>query len=229
VEMPNGDFLSTAYNCSMVYMFDRETGDVKWRWGKGIISFPHDPQFVDNGNILLLDDQRFPTQWMPPDGSRILEVNPKTNEIEWEWRPDNPVDFHNTYMGGVQRLPNGNSLVCQGGKGHFFEVAPDGDIVWEYMNPFYCKNDQILKRGLSNAAFRAQRIGPDHPGLQGKDLNPATYNTWNAVYGPGVVAGSGSVGAGAPRAGEYESIAPSVGEPDGLDEVDARAQMLGYT
>lgn len=182
-EMPNGDILSTAYNCSLVYILDRETGEVKWRWGHDLISFPQGPMALNNGNILLLDAQRFPTTWMPPDGSRVIEVNPKTNQIEWEWRPDNPVDFHNTYMGSVQRLPNGNTLVCQGGKGHLFELASDGDIVWEYMIPFYCKNDQLLRRGLSNCASRAQRIGPDHAGLQGKSLSPATYNTWNAIYG----------------------------------------------
>jgi len=233
-ELPNGDIMSTAYNCNQVYVFDRETGDVKWRWGRDMISFPHDPTFLDNGNVLLLDCNRFPTLWMPPDGSRVIEVNPNTNEVEWEWKSANPVDFHNTYMGGVQRLPNGNTLVCQGGRGNFFEIAPDGDIVWEYTNPFYCQNEIVVKRGFSNAAFRAYRIGPDHPALQGKDLNPAKYNTWNASYGPGVAAGAdsrgGTAAAGATslQPGKYESKAPSLGKTSGADKVADRAQMLGY-
>lgn len=189
VEMPNGDIMSTSFNCSMVYIFDRETGDIKWRWGRGIISFPHDPNVLDNGNILLLDNQRFPTSWMPPDGSRIIEVNPKTEEIEWEFKTDNPVDFHSTYIGGVQRLPNGNTLICQGSKGQFFEVAPDGDIVWEYVNPFFWLNEKINNRGNSNCVFRCMRYAPDYPGLQGKTLNPATQYLFNAIHGPRAVAG----------------------------------------
>jgi hypothetical protein len=35
-----------------------------------------------------------------------------------------------------QRLPNGNTLLCESSFGRFFEVTKDGEIVWEYVNPF---------------------------------------------------------------------------------------------
>jgi hypothetical protein len=40
-------------------------------------------------------------------------------------------------MGNAQRLPNGNTLVCESSFGRFFEVTKDGEIVWEYVNLFF--------------------------------------------------------------------------------------------
>jgi hypothetical protein len=42
-------------------------------------------------------------------------------------------------MGNAQRLPNGNTLVCEASFGRFFEVTKDGETVWEYVNPFFGK------------------------------------------------------------------------------------------
>jgi hypothetical protein len=45
------------------------------------------------------------------------------------------------FKGGVvleaQRLPNGNTVVCESSLGRFLEVTVDGKIVWEYVNPFF--------------------------------------------------------------------------------------------
>jgi hypothetical protein len=41
------------------------------------------------------------------------------------------------FISGVQRFPNGNTLVCSGATGTFFEVTRDGDLVWKYVNPVY--------------------------------------------------------------------------------------------
>ena len=38
--------------------------------------------------------------------------------------------------------------------------------------------------GLTNMFFRAHRYGPDYAGLQGKDLDPTRYETWNRLYCP---------------------------------------------
>ena len=37
--------------------------------------------------------------------------------------------------GGVQRLPNGNTLICAPVADRLFEVTPEKEIVWEYINP----------------------------------------------------------------------------------------------
>jgi hypothetical protein len=35
-------------------------------------------------------------------------------------------------MSGMQRLPNGNTLICEADPGRVFEVTPAGKVVWEY-------------------------------------------------------------------------------------------------
>ena len=67
--------------------------------------------------------------------------------------------FNSPYIAGSQRLPNGNTFICEGGTGRLFEVTKSGEIVWEFVNP-----DR-------KAIFRAYRYGADFPGIQGRDLS----------------------------------------------------------
>ena len=41
-----------------------------------------------------------------------------------------PEDFFSEAISVAQRLPNGNTLVCNGCHGQFFEVTKDGKVVW---------------------------------------------------------------------------------------------------
>jgi hypothetical protein len=67
----------------------------------------------------------------------VIEINPETNEIGWTYQ-DRPVsNFFSPRMGNAQRLPNGNTLINEASFGRFFEVTRDGEIVWEYVNPFF--------------------------------------------------------------------------------------------
>ena len=71
------------------------------------------------------------------DGHRVIEVDADDNVV-WEINENdlegNPIRF----AGGIQRLRNGNTVVCNwGGHGHIgeqpqiFEVTPDKKVVWE--------------------------------------------------------------------------------------------------
>jgi hypothetical protein len=77
----------------------------------------------------------------------VLEINPVTLELVWSYT--NP-RFFSTNISSAQRLPNGNTLVNEGVFGRFFEVTADGDVVWEYVNPYF---------GPSTAAVKAQQNG----------------------------------------------------------------------
>ncbi len=37
--------------------------------------------------------------------------------------------------------------------------------------------------GMANGVFRAHRYGPDHPALQGKELDPDRLGNFNQLYG----------------------------------------------
>jgi hypothetical protein len=84
----------------------------------------------------------------------------------WSYSAPNPTDFYSVNISGVQRLPNGNTLICSGAPGIIFEVTPENKVVWQYNMPAFGG------RGGPNArqVFRAYRFGPDFPGLKGKTL-----------------------------------------------------------
>ncbi len=53
----------------------------------------------------------------------------------WSYAAPKRTDFFSSFISGVQRLPNGNTLICSGANGTFLEVTPDKEIVWKYVNP----------------------------------------------------------------------------------------------
>jgi hypothetical protein len=60
-------------------------------------------------------------------------------------------------MGIAQRLANGNTLLTESSFGRFFEVTKEGEIVWEYVNPFFGGPPGWE----TNQVFRALRYSPE--------------------------------------------------------------------
>jgi len=67
-------------------------------------------------------------------------------------------------VSGAQRLPNGNTLICEGRQGRLFEVTSEGDIVWEYIS----SHEHIREEDVIRQIFRALRYGLDSPELGGR-------------------------------------------------------------
>ena len=89
--------------------------------------------------------------------SRVIEVEPATKEIVWEYREKRESDFFSPRISNAQRLPNGNTLVCEGDFGRFFEVTSEGELVWEYVNPYFGEGPN----GFNNRVFRAYRYSAE--------------------------------------------------------------------
>jgi hypothetical protein len=110
---------------------------------------------------------------LEPDGRYSLELGGRfgPDEPVWEYTAPNKESFFADFISGAHRLPNGNTLVCSGPLGRFFEVTAYGETVWEYQNPFTggAPNPQD---DPPYAVFRATHIPPDHPALAGRDLEP---------------------------------------------------------
>lgn len=178
-ELPNGDILISTRSLSSLYIIDRNTGDVKWRWGPGELAHQHDATMVENGNIICFDNgMGRPNTELKY--SRVVEVDPKTNKIVWEYKDNPPNEFYSAIQGGCQRLPNGNTLITESTRGRIFEVTHDGEIVWEFVNPCYGWD---LGPGWWNGVRRVYRYGPDYEGLKGKTLDAKKFNWLNKVYG----------------------------------------------
>ena len=168
-----------------VGIIDKASGDFTWKWGPGDISHQHNPTFLDNGRVLIFDNGPHKPGF---SHSRVIEVDPTTNEIAWEYKGDPPISFYSYHISGAERLPNGNTLITEGAPGRCFEVTPSKEIVWEYVNPHMAPSGRGAggsTTSLANSVFRVHRYGPDHPALQGKDLDPARYANLNRLYAGG--------------------------------------------
>ena len=57
--------------------------------------------------------------------------------VVWSYADPVRTSFWSPLISNAQRLPNGNMLVNQGVFGRLFEVTPECDTVWEYVNPYF--------------------------------------------------------------------------------------------
>ena len=53
----------------------------------------------------------------------------------WTYTSSPATNFYSAEISGCQRLPNGNTLICEGIKGNLFEVNTAGQTVWRYLCP----------------------------------------------------------------------------------------------
>jgi hypothetical protein len=170
---------------SACIIFEKSSGKLQWRYGGymkgeyGRLGCQHDFQIIKKGlpgegNILVFDNgMNLPsveasTAYWGIAHSRVIEINPQTKKVIWmyehkdtDWNfPGVPPKwkFNSPYIAGAQRLPNGNTLICEGATGRIFEVTTSKEIVWEFINP-----DR-------KAVFRAYRYAPNHPAFAGKGL-----------------------------------------------------------
>lgn len=116
-----------------------------WAWGSDTLDLPHMPTWLANGHLLVFDNGRR-RGW-----SRVLEVDPVTEEVVWQFPPEADPGFYSGWGGSSQRLPNGNTLICESQRGHVIEVDPRGRLVWEFWNP-------DIREGRRRAIYRFSRI-----------------------------------------------------------------------
>jgi hypothetical protein len=126
------------------------------------------PKGLPGGGDLLVFDNEGPsgyplTRLGVNNGSRVLEINPVTKQIVWQYSgldsDRTSWSFYSSFISSARRLPNGNTLIDEGQNGRFFQVTPAGEIVWEYVNPYFGR--QSLAEGrevLTNWVFRAQPV-----------------------------------------------------------------------
>ena len=151
-EMPDGNILLSFRNISTVIMINRQSGAIYWKLGAPPLSGQHAPYMLANGNVLLFDNGPHRLDTTLPF-SRVLEIEPATKKIVWKFQEAITSNFFSPRISNAQRLPNGNTLVDEGSFGRFFEVTPEGDVVWEYVNPYFGGPP----KAQSNGVFRAYR------------------------------------------------------------------------
>jgi hypothetical protein len=178
-------------------------GDFLYRWGnpqsydKGteidrILYGQHTPYIIppglnDAGKIMVFNNGSGRT----PVFSEVLLIDPPTT-APGEYTYDNtnpfgpespeiyyeePDEFFSRILSSAFRLPNGNTLICEGAEGRFFELDESNTLVWEYFIPMNNVTGAITAQGdprpaTGNTTFRALKYGADYAAFAGRDLTP---------------------------------------------------------
>jgi hypothetical protein len=161
----NGDYLVSYRNLNLLVIIDRKTNKIKWEYHNPELGGQHDAQLLDNGNILVFANG-FNVPGAMPFGSQVWELDPISKEIVWKYVPKrNCLTFWSPHISGCQRLISGNTLICEGGQGCIFETTPEGEVVWEYINPYFIEHPVF---GEFNWVFRAKRYTKNSPEIRSR-------------------------------------------------------------
>lgn len=183
-------------------------GDILFRWGNPIaynmgepedrkLFMHHDARWIEKGfpgagNILIFNNGK---QRPVEEYSSIEEIVPPVENdgtyqrtsgepfgpenITWSYAAPVKTEFFAQNISGAERLLNGNTLICSGPFGTFFEVDVAGTIVWKYISPVTINGPveqgtdlDIGSQSWENQVFRASRYTANYPGFSGRDLTP---------------------------------------------------------
>lgn len=189
------NIIISSRNANFVAIINKITGDIVWRVGPdfsagtsehGLDQFvgQHHAHMIPNGlpgqgNILVFDNGGR-SGYGGPTGypryirhfSRVIEFNPVTLEIVWQYGADNGEEhFFSRSIGSAQRLPSGNTLITDGTNGRVIEVTTAKKKVWEFYAP--------ASDNGNNAIYRAYRIPPEWV-----PDNSSGYMEWATLYSP---------------------------------------------
>lgn len=218
-----------ARNSNILGIISKATGEVVWRIGPdfsltkelrelGWIIGQHHFHMIPKGlpgegNLLVFDNggeggYGTPNPSSPTgfnnahrDYSRVLEFDPITLKIIWQYTPleqgsllfTDASKFYSSYISSAQRLPNGNTLITEGSDGHLLEVTPEHEIVWEYINPYF---RNIAGKFSTNMVYRAYRVPyewvPQVEKPVETSIEPLNVETFR-VPGASIGAGTGKV------------------------------------
>jgi len=139
-----GNIILNARNIDTIYIIDKETKKIVWEGThtyKGGMAHCHEPEMIEKGlpgagNIIFFDNGLFTRHRKHTGQTFIIEMNPVTKEIVWKYETEGyaNIKFFSKSMGSQKRLPNGNTYIAEDNTGRLFQVKPDGEIVWEYVN-----------------------------------------------------------------------------------------------
>jgi outer membrane protein assembly factor BamB len=130
----SGDLLISFRALDGLAILDKDSLQVKW-FERAYWRGQHDPDFLPNGNILLFDNIALRLDANSKRRSRVIEFDPKTMEMVWQYSGTDEQPFYSNSRAAQQRLANGNTLITEANSGRLLEVSRQGEIVWEYFNP----------------------------------------------------------------------------------------------
>lgn len=186
------NLIMNNYN-DTIYIVDHKTGDVVWQLGPDYSKYPQlaklglqlaqfQSSFGGQTGGMLHHAHMIP-RGLPGEGnilvfnnggnySIVTEFNPVSLDVVWEYSGlelgyceshSLAHYFFSPAISSAQRLPNGNTLITEGDGGRIFEVTPDRETVWEFINPEYDWpglgwGRKTAEPKMTNMVYRAYRI-----------------------------------------------------------------------
>ncbi len=174
-------------------------GDFLYRWGNPqvygrgteddqIIFSGHGVNWVDHGlpgagNLLIFNNGDRPgtihdlssvEEILPPllpDGNYLITPGEAFGPEQPEWRYGDVSGFFSRFFGGAYRMPNGNTLICEGTEDFIFEVTAAGSVVWTFFAsaevhraPRYWETITTVPEPLAGSAhLQSARPNPFNP------------------------------------------------------------------
>lgn len=174
------------------------SGELMYRWGNPqaygrgtaadeILDGPHNAQWIPEGtpgagNMTVFNNARnrgyssvdeWELPWDANTGTYYLAPGAAYGPNALTWTCDN-IDgeqFSQRSMGGFQRLPNGNNLICLPPNGQFIETDETCSTVWSYSHTV-----------APESIFKATRIDPHDPRLAGRLDCPRDLTAFSAEW-----------------------------------------------
>jgi len=199
-------------------------GDLLYRWGnpqayiggnsnERIFFGQHDARWIEDGSQIMVFNNGSGrpggsyssidviTQPIGEDNLYMLDSNGiyEPDTLSWQYTATPLGDLFAANISGAHRLENGNTLICDGPRGHYFEVDSAGSLVWDYVNPVVntgplYQGQEIPTQGSAqnstlNRTFRVHRYPTDYLGFAGHNLEPTGpielyMNTHDLTYIP---------------------------------------------
>ena len=183
-----------------------EAGDLLYRWGNPEaydrgnstdqkLFHQHDAHWMDDDVMVFNNGKNRPDGEystveifeLPQMANGAYPIEPGQSfmptNYSWRYPAEFDPEFYSHNISGASRLPNGNTLICEGSSGHLFEVKPDEEVVWSYISPITAYGPTTQGEDPGNTSiFRTYRYAPDYSAFDGRDLEPGEVielNSWD--------------------------------------------------
>jgi hypothetical protein len=153
-----GNILLSVRHLDALAILDPDAGKIVWALS-GQWRAQHSACLLPSGRILLFDNLGTMRA-----ASRVLEVDPFTQQIVWSFGGRLGEELLSETYGFVRRLSGGNTLVVESNFGRALEVTPDDRVVWEFVNP----NRAGKAQELIALIVQMERVPRDLPFLRGE-------------------------------------------------------------
>jgi hypothetical protein len=175
-------------------------GDILYRWGNPAaydrgneldqkLIGQHKVTWIQEGlpgqgNILLFNNGEDPiyssaVELVTPMNSPGIYSNPDPlaygpEQPLWMYNDSLNILFNSGRLSSVQRLSNGNTLICSGKTGYLLEIDSQKNAVWNYRNPI--SSTGVIEQGNqpigTNSIFHALKYNFDFNAFNGVNLVP---------------------------------------------------------